>query len=84
MAGTPVLLSPTVGVAEDIEAAGAGLVVPPRPDALAAAFRRLNENREELARYAGQTQEAALRYYSYAAHGHGLHKIYDEVIKNIQ
>lgn len=84
MAGTPVLLSPTVGVAEDIEAAGAGLVIPPRPDAIAAALRRLNHDRDELARYAGQTQDTALKYYSYAAHGHGLRKIYDEVLGNVQ
>ncbi|MFD2264094.1 glycosyltransferase family 4 protein [Lacibacterium aquatile] len=79
-AGTPVLLSPTVGVAEDIEAAGAGLIVPPRPDALAAAFRRLHEDRGELARYAGRTQETALRFYSFAAHGQALRKVFEELL----
>lgn len=79
-AGTPVLLSPTVGVAEDIEAAGSGLVVPPRPDALAAAFRRLNTDRGELARYAGRTQETALRYYSFAAHGQALRHVFEEIL----
>ncbi len=34
-AGTPVILSPEVGIAEDVEQAGAGLICPGEPDALA-------------------------------------------------
>jgi glycosyltransferase involved in cell wall biosynthesis len=80
MAGTPVLLSPTVGVAEDVETAGSGWVVPPRPDAIAAAFRRLNQDREELARCAARTQDTALSLYSFAAHGTGLREIYTSLL----
>ncbi len=78
--GTPVLLSPTVGIAEDVEAAGVGLVVPPRADAIAAAFRKLQEDRDTLERYAGKSLDMALATYSFAAHGARLRACYEALL----
>lgn len=47
--GRPVVTTPVVGVAGDLEGSGAGLLVPPGDaDALAAALRKLHETRSEL------------------------------------
>ncbi len=77
--GTPVLLSPTVGVADDIVAAGAGIIIPPRPDAIAVALRDLDQNRDRLHTMAGKAFETALGLYSFAAHGARLRAVYEGV-----
>ncbi len=77
--GTPVLLSPTVGVADDIAAAGAGIIIPPRPDAIATALRDLDQNRERLHAMAGKAFETALGLYSFAAHGARLREVYEDM-----
>jgi glycosyltransferase involved in cell wall biosynthesis len=52
-AGTPVVVTPEVGLAADVEAAGAGIVTPSDPPRLAAALRELLRDparREEMGR----------------------------------
>jgi glycosyltransferase involved in cell wall biosynthesis len=79
-AGTPVLVSPTVGMAELAEDAGAALVVPPRADALAAAFARLAADPGELAALTAAARPAALAHFTLAAHGAALAAVYARVL----
>ncbi len=80
-AGTPVLLSPTVGVADDIEAAGAGVITPPRDDAIAVALIRLLEDPQALAALQSAARPTAERLYSYDAHGAALMAEYEAMLK---
>lgn len=79
-AGTPVLLSPTVGVAEDIENAGAGVIAPPRDDAIAVAMIRLLEDPAALAALQSAARPTAERLYSYDAHGAALRTQYEIMV----
>ena len=63
--GIPILLSPTVGIAEWVEREGGGIIVPPRPDALAVALARLNWL--ELEKWGQQAQGLARTHFSYRA-----------------
>lgn len=78
--GTPVLVSPTVGVAATIDAAECGMVVPPRGDAIAAALRRIATD-DSLALWAPRAQATALAEYSLAAHGQRLAEVYASVAR---
>jgi glycosyltransferase involved in cell wall biosynthesis len=78
-AGTPVILSPTVGIADMIADAECGAIVPPRADALAACFRRLGD-RVELARWRANARQVALELFSFAAHGARLRETYEALI----
>jgi glycosyltransferase involved in cell wall biosynthesis len=75
-AGTPVILSPTVGIADMIADADCGAIVPPRADALAACFRRLDDG-VELARWRTHARTVALELFSFAAHGTRLRAAYE-------
>lgn len=77
-AGTPVVVSPTVGVADMIADRDCGAIVPPRADALAACFRRLADG-VELARWRANARPTALALFSYAAHGTALRAVYQEL-----
>jgi glycosyltransferase involved in cell wall biosynthesis len=79
-AGTPVLLSPTVGVADDIEEAGAGVIAPPRDDALAVALIRLLEDPAALSALQSAARPTAERLYSYDAHGAALKAQYENML----
>jgi glycosyltransferase involved in cell wall biosynthesis len=72
--GVPVLVSPTVGIAEAVSAGKCGLVIPPRPDALGVALSRLN--RPQLAEWGAAARRVALAEYSFAAHGERLMALY--------
>ena len=78
-AGVPVIASPTVGVAEDITNYQAGLVIPPRPDALAVALSRLN--RDDLAKWGHAAQKLVSEKYAYDKIGEGLRQIYQELVR---
>lgn len=80
-AGTPVLLSPTIGVADDIEAAGAGIITPPRDDAIAVSLIRLLEDPASLAALQSAARPTAERLYSYGAHGTALLAEYEGMLK---
>ncbi|MDX2104355.1 MAG: glycosyltransferase family 4 protein [Alphaproteobacteria bacterium] len=73
----PVILSPTVGVAEDLHAEGVGLIVPPRPDALAVAISKLRD-RAQLAEWRVRCRRVALARYSYKAFGQRLVELYSD------
>lgn len=73
--GVPVLVSPTVGIAESVFASGCGLVVPPRPDAIAVALTKLGKD-GLLARCAAAARDTALAHFSFAAHGAALAALY--------
>jgi glycosyltransferase involved in cell wall biosynthesis len=75
-AGKPVILSPTVGIADMIAEADCGAIVPPRADALAACFRRLGDG-IELARWRANARRVALALFSFAAHGARLRETYE-------
>jgi len=79
-AGTPVILSPTVGIADMIADADCGAIVPPRSDALAACFGRLDD-RVELARWRTHARQVALDLFSFAAHGTKLRETYESLIE---
>ena len=78
-AGVPVIVSPTVGVADMIADADCGTIVPPRADALAACLRSLGDG-VELARWRANARPAALRLFSFGAHGACLRDLYDAMI----
>jgi glycosyltransferase involved in cell wall biosynthesis len=80
-AGTPVILSPTVGIAELIADADCAAIVPPRSDALAACFRRLGD-RAELTRWRTNARRVALELFSFAAHGTRLRETYETLIED--
>ncbi|MCX8506556.1 MAG: glycosyltransferase family 4 protein, partial [Alphaproteobacteria bacterium] len=77
-AWVPVMASPTVGVADDITKYQAGIVVPPRADALAVALRRLN--RDELAIWGRAAHKLVSEKYAHATIGQGLRRIYQELV----
>jgi glycosyltransferase involved in cell wall biosynthesis len=79
--GTPVLVSPTVGVAETVSQAQCGMVVPPRSDAIAVALARLMQN-GLLTRYSENARPAALAHFSFAAHGKALLRLYRALARN--
>ena len=76
--GTPVLVSPTVGVAEWVQAEECGLVVPPRADAIAVALAKLGKD-GLLGRHARHARDTALRHFSFAAHGRALAQLYADL-----
>jgi glycosyltransferase involved in cell wall biosynthesis len=76
--GVPVLVSPTVGLAEWVEAGECGLVVPPRADAIAVALAKLGKD-GLLARCAANARATALRHFSFAAHGRALATLYADL-----
>jgi glycosyltransferase involved in cell wall biosynthesis len=78
-AGTPVILSPTVGIADLIADADCGAIVPPRADALAACFRRLADG-VELARWRTRARAVALDLFSFSAHGTRLRAVYEALV----
>ncbi|MCX8500997.1 MAG: glycosyltransferase [Alphaproteobacteria bacterium] len=63
----PVMLSPTVGVAEWVERHGGGMIVPPRPDALVVAIARLE--RESLRELGLRAETVARENFSYKNFG---------------
>jgi glycosyltransferase involved in cell wall biosynthesis len=78
-AGTPVIVSPTVGVADMIADADCGVIVPPRADALAACLRGLGD-RAQLARWRANARRVALSLFSFASHGARLGAVYDAMV----
>jgi glycosyltransferase involved in cell wall biosynthesis len=76
--GVPVLVSPTVGIAEDVSAGECGLVIPARPDAIGVALARLK--RPMLAEWGAAARQVALGHYSLSAHGERLKALYTELI----
>jgi glycosyltransferase involved in cell wall biosynthesis len=56
-----------------------GMVVPPRPDAIAVALTRLMQD-GLLARYAANARPAALAHFSFAAHGAALLRLYQSLV----
>ena len=73
--GVPVLVSPTVGIAETVSASGCGLVVPPRADAIAVGLAKLGKE-GLLARCAATARDTALAHFSFQAHGAALAALY--------
>ena len=78
-AGTPVILSPTVGVADMIVDRDCGTIIPPRADALGFCFRELAD-RVELARWRTNARRVALELFSFAAHGGRLRAAYADAL----
>ena len=70
----PVMLSPTVGVAEWVERHGGGMIVPPRPDALVVALARLE--RESLRQLGLRAEAVARENFSYAHFGLQLTELF--------
>ena len=78
-AGVPVIVSPTVGVAEDVSRYHAGLVIPPRPDALAVALNRLN--RADLADWGRAARQLVVENYHQNVIGARLIAIYQQMVR---
>jgi glycosyltransferase involved in cell wall biosynthesis len=76
--GVPVLVSPTVGLAEWVQAGECGLVVPPRADAIAVALARLGQD-GLLGRCAANARATALQHFSFSAHGAALAATYADL-----
>lgn len=76
--GTPVLVSPTVGIAEIVADHDAGLVIPPRGDALAEGLRKALVVERRLG-WGGHARQAAFAHFSLGAHGAALAALYQEL-----
>jgi glycosyltransferase involved in cell wall biosynthesis len=79
-AGVPVILSGEVGLARDVEANGAGLVVPLEPPAIAAAIERLHADPALRAAMAERAYRYASDHLSWAECGRRLFSLYEELI----
>jgi glycosyltransferase involved in cell wall biosynthesis len=74
-AGVPLIVSPTVGVADVVERHGAGLVALPNREVLAAAMTKFADDRAFLER-AGARARAAAAEFSLDRHATRLHREY--------
>jgi glycosyltransferase involved in cell wall biosynthesis len=79
-AGVPVILSGEVGLARDVAASGAGLVVPLEPPAIAAAIERLHTVPALRAAMAERAYTYASDHLSWAECGRRLFSLYQELI----
>lgn len=79
-AGLPVVVSEAVGLASDVRAAGAGLVIPQRPDAVADAISALLHEPGALAAMGERAAALAARRYSWERTGRELLALYEEVV----
>lgn len=79
-AGLPVLLSAEVGLARDVAAADAGLVVPLDPSAIAAAIERLRDDGAARVAMGARGWRYALDNLSWHECGRRLLALYNEVI----
>lgn len=79
LAGVPCVLAPGVAIAEDVHAAGAGLVAGPDPGELATAIVRLLDDHSLHASMSRQAQAHAMKTYSAAAMGRRLVELYTSV-----
>jgi len=75
-AGVPCVLSEGVAVATEVVAAGAGLVVPAEPDALAGAIKGLLADAPQRGRMAKAARQLARERFSPAALGERLQALY--------
>jgi glycosyltransferase involved in cell wall biosynthesis len=79
-AGVPLILSPTVGVAEVVERRGAGLVATASPDALAEAIMRFASDPEFLAACSAAARETAVEEFSPVRHGELMLRAYRDAL----
>ncbi len=79
-AGTPVILSPEVGIAEDVERAGAGLICPGEPNALAHTLIRALQSSNQAYRVAALN--LAHERYSWPIIAAELEDVYSRLISN--
>jgi len=75
----PVLVSPHVNLAPEIESAGAGWISEVERDALATTLRDVFSDEQELQRRGWAGKELSRRY-SWEAAGEGLRTLYDEIL----
>ena len=80
-AGLPVILTPTVGVAPDVERCEAGIIVPPEPTDLGAAIERLLRNPAEARAMGGRARRLAEERFSAPAAARHVLDLYDFVLK---
>ncbi len=78
-AGTPVIVSDRVGVADIVREHGGGRVVPADHESLAAAIQALLDDRSVLASMAAKARDSALAHASFSAHGAKLASAYAQV-----
>jgi len=77
----PVITTPVVGMAADIEAREAGLLVPPgNPEALATAIRRLHEDRPALARLGANGRRLIQQRYTWTRVTDAYEALYREAV----
>jgi glycosyltransferase involved in cell wall biosynthesis len=80
--GRPVITTPVAGMAVDIQAAEAGLVVPAGdPEALAAAIRRLHEERSLLPALGGNGRRLVLERYTWTRVADAYEALYRDSIR---
>jgi len=79
-AGVPVVITEHVGIAGDIEAAGAGLVAPRSADGVAAAIGRLLRDPAEAAEIGAAGRRFALESYTRSASMTALERIYEDAV----
>jgi glycosyltransferase involved in cell wall biosynthesis len=79
-AGCPVLVTPEVGLATEVLASGAGVVVPGDPDAIGSAIRGLLQRPEERRRMGEQGSYAANSKYSWASIADRIESLYAQSI----
>lgn len=78
--GAPVVVTPQVGLAADVFARGAGLVVDGDPDILGPSLASLFDDPERCARMGAAGRTAAVREYSWAAVAARMDRLYRDAI----
>jgi len=80
MAGLPCVLGEGVAIAEEVAAAGAGLAVPPAPEAIAAALRMVLEDDVGRAEMGRRATALARERFSLDAMGKKLVELYSSIL----
>jgi glycosyltransferase involved in cell wall biosynthesis len=79
--GLPIIVSRGVGIAREIEAAGAGIAVDPRSDDIALAIKRLLDDPERLTIMRNAGQRLLREEFSLDRMGGRLLALYDEILE---
>jgi glycosyltransferase involved in cell wall biosynthesis len=80
--GVPVIVSPTTGAAELIDKFGGGIVVEPRPEAIAEAVVDLSRNPERMAKLSREAIETAIGQLSFSRIGPRLADHYRAAVRH--
>ncbi len=83
VAGVPVVLSDSCGIAEIVRRHGGGVIVRPEPDALRMALEALIAAPERLAALSQQALDASAAALSFSVHGRAVCQAYENLLDHV-